>query len=392
MCTFAIVSEKKIPIKKNMIREASQNDLPQLIEIESRSFGEDKFSRRSLKYLLSRANATTLVETEKGNIRGYALILYNRSTSLSRLYSLVVDMQFRGLGLARKLLKAAEKDAINNDCVIMRLEVRMDNIPAITLYTSAGYKKFDVFDDYYHDHSDALRMEKSLVPHPRSGIAKVPYYQQTLDFTCGPAALMMGMSALSEEISFNRKLELRLWRESTTIFMTSGLGGCSPFGLALSAFQRGFNVELYVNETENFFINSVRDPQKKEVIRLVQEDQLQQLSEMPVKINHGILSTSTLQEKFTEGRIPIVLISSYRIYREKNPHWVVLTGFNDRYFFVHDSFVDHQEGKNKADSINMPILKKDFERMSRYGKAGQKAVIILSKRDENESNNNKILE
>jgi hypothetical protein len=26
----------------------------------------------------------------------------------------------------------------------------------------------------------------------------------------------------------------------------------------------------------------------------------------------------------------------------------------------------------------MPILKKDFERMSRYGKAGLKAVIMLS--------------
>jgi len=29
----------------------------------------------------------------------------------------------------------------------------------------------------------------------------------------------------------------------------------------------------------------------------------------------------------------------------------------------------------------MPILKKDFERMARYGKAGQQAVLILKHRD-----------
>jgi hypothetical protein len=28
----------------------------------------------------------------------------------------------------------------------------------------------------------------------------------------------------------------------------------------------------------------------------------------------------------------------------------------------------------------MPILKKDFERMARYGKAGQQAVLILKRR------------
>jgi hypothetical protein len=59
---------------------------------------------------------------------------------------------------------------------------------------------------------------------------------------------------------------------------------------------------------------------------------------------------------------------------------VVITGFDDRFIYVHDSFVDYEEGETAKDSINMPILKKDFERMSRYGKAGQKAVLFLKKR------------
>jgi hypothetical protein len=57
-----------------------------------------------------------------------------------------------------------------------------------------------------------------------------------------------------------------------------------------------------------------------------------------------------------------------------------VTGFDAKYIYVHDPFVDHELGKVLTDSINMPISKKDFERMARYGKAAQRAVIILKNR------------
>jgi ribosomal protein S18 acetylase RimI-like enzyme len=364
-----------------MIREAQYADLDALAEIENRSFEGDKLSRRSLGHLITKGNATTLVEEDNGKIRGYALVLYNKGTSLSRLYSLVVDSAYRGLGIGLRLLEAAEKDALDNECVVMRLEVRKDNERAIGLYRGHGYRLFDVVPDYYEDHAEALRFEKSLVPHLRPETVRVPFYKQTLDFTCGPAALMMAMKTLRPEMEIDRKMELKIWRESTSIFMTSGHGGCGPFGLALSAYKRGFDVEIYVNDTAALFIDSVRDPQKKEIIRLVQEDQMEQIDELPIKVHYGVLSIHEIQQRFSAGSIPIVLISSYRIYHEKMPHWVVVTGFDERYVYVHDSFVDFEEGMTEADSINMPILKKDFERMSRYGKAGQKAVIILSLRE-----------
>jgi hypothetical protein len=59
----------------------------------------------------------------------------------------------------------------------------------------------------------------------------------------------------------------------------------------------------------------------------------------------------------------------------------VVTGFDEKYIYVHDPYVDHESGKTATDCINMPILKKDFERMARYGKAGQQAVLILKRRD-----------
>jgi ribosomal protein S18 acetylase RimI-like enzyme len=364
-----------------VIREARYTDLDALIEIENRSFEGDRLSRRHFRHLLTKGNATTLVDEQNGGLRGYVLVLYNKGTSLARLYSLVVDASFRGFGLGLRLLEAAEQDALENECVVMRLEVRKDNETAIGLYRNHGYRVFDVAEDYYEDHTEALRMEKNLVPHLKPEVVRVPFYRQTLDFTCGSAALMMAMKALRADLEIDQKLELRIWRESTSIFMTSGHGGCGPFGLALSAYRRGFDVEVYVNDTTALFVDSVRDPRKKEIICLVQEDQLEEIAGLPIEVHYGILGIHDILQRFTAGSIPIVLISSYRIYDKKTPHWVVLTGFDDRYIYVHDSFVDEDEAQTEADSINMPILQKDFERMSRYGKAGQKAVIILSARE-----------
>ena len=360
-----------------MIRKAKFDDLNALVDIENRSFKMDRFSRRSLKYLITKANATMLVDEYKGTLRGFAVVLYNIGTSLARLYSLVVDPHYRGLGIGIKLLRVSEKDALENDCVTMRLEVRKDNIPAIELYKKKKYRQFDLVPDYYEDHMDALRFEKNLVPHLKAEIARIPYYQQTVEFSCGPAALMMAMKSLDPNLEFDRKLELRIWRESTTIFMTSGHGGCGPFGLALSAYHRGYDVEIYVNDTRALFIDSVRNLEKKEVIRLVQEDRLEEIHKLPIKLFYDVLSVNQIQTKFIEGGIPIVLISSYRIYREKNPHWVVVTGFDERYIYVHDSYVDYEEHKTETDSMNLPILKKILNVCPSMGNQAKKLFSLL---------------
>ncbi len=363
-----------------MIEQADIKALDELSRIENRSFESDQLSRRNLRYLLSKANATTLVDRENTVIRGYAMVLYNTGTSLARLYSLVVDTPFRGLGVGSALLKAAEQDTFENECVTLRLEVRKDNKTAISLYEKHGYKLFDEVPNYYQDHTSALRYEKNLAPHIEPDIVHVPYYQQTCDFTCGPSSLMMAMNTLDPDLGFDRKTELLIWKESTTIFMTSGHGGCSPYGLALSAHDRGFDVELYVNQLEALFLDSVRSPEKKEVMRIVQEDQINEIHKLKIHMEHNILSVDQIQNIFQKGHVPIVLISSYRIYHEKSPHWVVVTGFDERFIYVHDSFVDSHNAKSASDCINMPILKKDFERMSKYGKSGQKAVLIIKKR------------
>ena len=263
----------------------------------------------------------------------------------------------------------------------MRLEVRQDNPAAQHLYRKMGYQQFETWLDYYEDHEGAVRFEKLLAPHLNPDLVIVPFYEQTLDFTCGPASLMMAMKALNPDTEMSRRQEIRIWREATTVFMTSGHGGCGPYGLALAAHHRGFDVEIHVvDDEEAMFISSVRSEEKKEVIRLVQEDFLDQIQALPIPLDHNRLGVADLRTAFESGAIPLVLISSYRIYREKFPHWVVVTGFDERYIYVHDPFVDYEVGKTQTDCVSMPIPQKDFERMARYGRSGQRAVLILRNR------------
>jgi ribosomal protein S18 acetylase RimI-like enzyme len=364
-----------------MIRPATRHDLDTLVSIENKAFITDRFSRRSFHYLLTKANSMTLVYEQNKNILGYVMLLFHAGTSLARLYSLAVLPEQQGKGIGGKLLVAGEQAAQDHDCISLRLEVRCDNTPAINFYRQSGYKKIGkIVSDYYEDHMDALRFEKFLVPQLKPDLAKVPYYQQTLEFTCGPSAILMAMNALDKNVSLDRTEELRLWRESTTIFMTSGHGGCGPYGLALATWHRGFDVEVFVNEPGVMFVDSVRSADKKEVMKLVQEDFVKELSTLPVKIHYGALNVDDLEKHFYAGGIPVVLISSYRIYKEKFPHWVVVTGFDERYIYMHDSFVDENLNKSVTDVMNMPILRSEFQRMARYGKSGQKAALIIKSR------------
>jgi ribosomal protein S18 acetylase RimI-like enzyme len=365
-----------------ILRPAAPADISELVRLENVCFDSDRLTARRFQHLITRGHAACLVMAEGTLLAGYILLLFRSGISLARLYSVAVDPRCQGRGLSRRLMTAAEEEARRRECAYIRLEVRPDNTPAISLYKKLGYREFGLFPDYYEDHTAALRMEKWVSPAVHPPETRVPYFAQSSEFTCGPAALMMAMRSIDPTMALDRRLELRIWREATTVYMTSGHGGCSPQGLALAAWRRNFAVELYLNDNAPFFLNGVRNEDKKEVIRLVHEDFLTEMADTDIRVSHANLTVTDLEEMFRAGAAPLVLISSYRIYREKFPHWVVISGFDPRYVFVHDPYVDVMEEKTVTDSFNLPILKQEFERMSRYGKNQHQATLILKHRKE----------
>ena len=362
------------------IRPGAVADIARLVEIEARCFTSDRLSKRSFQHLLTRGHTIHLVAEIDGDIVGYAIVRLQRGTSLARLYSFAVDRVFRGRGVGLLLLAEAERQAVAQGCAFMRLEVRPDNDAAVARYRAVGYKEFGSYQDFYEDHSDALRMEKVLAGTIAPKLAKIPYHPQTVGFTCGPAALMMAMKALDSTMQINRTMELRLWRESTTIYMTTGHGGCGPYGLALAAWQRGFDAEIRVNETGALFVDSVRNKNKREVIRIVEKDFRDQAAAAGIPVKHRGLSVNDLIGELDRGAIPIVLISSYHLYRQKAPHWVVLTGYDDRFLYMHDPHIDPKKNRTSGDSMNVPVTHRDFDRMARYGGGRVRAVVILKRR------------
>jgi ribosomal protein S18 acetylase RimI-like enzyme len=361
------------------VRTATADDIDDLLELEETAFEIDRLSRRQLRHLLTRANAAVLLaeESELG-IVGDSVLLFSRASATARLYSIAVHPNARGRGVGRALLAAAESAAWENERAWIRAEIRKDNRASIALFESEGYRRFGEYDDYYDDHMDAWRYEKQLGDRLKPDLAKVPYYRQSLDFTCGPAALMMAMRSLAPDVEMSRRTELHLWREATTVFMTSGPGGCGPLGLALAASARGFDVEVLLSSHGAHLQETVRSPEKREVIALVQEDMESQLKDRGVPIRVGPTSLAETERRFQEGQIPLILISSWQIYQERTPHWVVVTGFDEHFVYVHDPFVDEEEGEVVSDSIHLPIGRSLFNRMTRYGRRGLQAAVYVS--------------
>lgn len=354
------------------VRRATPDDLPGLLGLELQ-FSEERMSRRSLRRLLRSLSAELWVAEQDGRILGDAVVLFRRGLKSARLYSLVVDSAARGRGIGGALLAAVEAAARRRGCVGLRLEVREDNRAAQALYRRDGFEEVARLEGYYADGCAALRMRKRLV----SGtplLIDVPFYRQTLDFTCGPAALMMALRTLGFSEPLDRALEVALWREATTVFMLSGHGGCSAFGLAVAALQRGFGVRV-VSDGGVPFLDSVRIPDKKEVIRLVHEGFLGQIAELGGIVEVGTVDVDGVGRALAEGGVPLLLISGYRFYGEKVPHWVVVTGFDDEHLYLNDPYV--VPGSPFADGVDLPLPISSFAAVARFGKARHRSMLVV---------------
>lgn len=360
-----------------LIRSANRADLDALCALEQLCFSSDRISRRSFLHFIKAEHSQLLVCEVQERVLGYVLLLFRSGTNLARIYSIAIAPENRGQGLSRRLMQAAEETALEQGASFIRLEVSNQNITAARLYQRLGYHKLCDLPDYYEDGSSGERLEKRLHTTKPPGRSS-GYYPQTTPFTCGPASLMMAMAALRSDFRPTRSEELHLWREATTIYMTSGHGGCSPVGLACSALRRGFNVELYLSSGETPFIDSVRNAKKQEVIELVHQEFLAELAGLGVSPIIGVLSGAELANKLSAGQLAICLISTWRLNRNKAPHWVLATGADKRFIYFSDPDREEEFWNSDADFVDVPIAQTQYESLARYGKSRFSATLIVS--------------
>ena len=207
--------------------------------------------------------------------------------------------------------------------------------------------------------------------------ADVPHYRQTLTFTCGPASLLMVMRGFDPESSFDRLSELRLWKEATSIFSGSAHGGCGALGLALAAHRRGYEAEVFVNHRGVLLVDRARQAEKREVMRILQDSDLAAAAEAGIPVTYKALNVGGIEEKLRQGYLPIVLVSTAYVHGDRDPHWVVVTGFDGASIYINDPWVSLDQGKTAADMTNKAIPRREFDRMARYGKVKEKAAVCV---------------
>ena len=260
----------------------------------------------------------------------------------------------------------------------MRLEVAVNNKAAIALYESLGYRVFGQYSDYYDDHSDALRMQKNIRgAQTQLLLTPTPWYQQTTEFTCGPAALLMAMARVNPTQQQSQQLELDLWREATTIFMTSGHGGCHPMGLALAADKRGYNVSVMVNTHNALFIDGVRSESKKAILHTVHNQFTDQIAEQNINVTYQDVELDNIELWLNQGKAILLLISTYRFDGKKSPHWVCVTHLDEHCLYVHDPFCETQK-QLAIDCQHVPVSRVDFSKMAAFGASRLKTALAIS--------------
>jgi ribosomal protein S18 acetylase RimI-like enzyme len=367
------------PIAEIRVRKAERADLDALTDLEQRVFATDRLSRRSLRRFLNSPTAEVIVAEDAGRLAGTAIVLFRPRSFIARLYSLAVAPQMGGRGAGPMLLAAAEAAAFARDCRAIRLEVHVTNHAAIARYRKSGYREVGRIRRYYEDGGDALRFEKRLVPNLPALAAAPPYFHQSTEFTCGPACIIMALAWADRNFKPEPAFEFQLWREATTIFMTSGPGGCEPYGMAVALKRHGLEPQLYVSHPGPYFLETAQSADKRRVMRLTQLAFQREAKALAIPTHLTPVSESVLMRAFAAGSVVIVLVSGYHMVDRGRPHWIFAFGRDGRHVLMHDpaAIRDDQGMAAAAETYAMPWPA--FERVTRLSRERLSAAIVIRK-------------
>ncbi|MCX6438613.1 MAG: ribosomal protein S18-alanine N-acetyltransferase [Actinobacteria bacterium] len=143
-------------------RDANSFDIPVLVSLDKELFPYSPWSAGQYREEISAPTRLfVLALDDASSVIGYAGVFAPGGAEADVLTVGVVP-QHRGQGIARELMAGITKWAIAQGSIAMMLEVKTDNVEAISLYESLGYSKLNVRKDYFGSGLDALVMRKEL--------------------------------------------------------------------------------------------------------------------------------------------------------------------------------------------------------------------------------------
>ena len=147
-------------MKKLIIRDMGEDDLPAILDIEEISFSIP-WSKQDFLNEMYRKNALSKIAVFEGSIIGYICLDYRPQQC--HILNLAVHPDFRRQGVASVLIEEAMMELKKRGCVFMYLKVRVSNTGAQRFYELFGFKAEGIRKKYYdYPDEDALMMMKRL--------------------------------------------------------------------------------------------------------------------------------------------------------------------------------------------------------------------------------------
>lgn len=145
------------------IEKASIEHLDRLCEIEIKCFETEAFTKQQIAYLLTDSNSVILVSKVKGEIVGFVIgkTYMDKKPATGQILTIDVSPKHRRKGIGQRLLQEIEKTFKDKGIKMCCLEVRENNIVALSLYQKFGYKTVGRLENYYGD-AHGIRLRKVL--------------------------------------------------------------------------------------------------------------------------------------------------------------------------------------------------------------------------------------
>ncbi|GIU81479.1 MAG: ribosomal-protein-alanine N-acetyltransferase [Acidobacteria bacterium] len=151
------------PPTEYKIKVATLDRIDEIYKVHQKCFKrEERYSKSIFNHLLSSPTAIGYcVFTSDDKIVGSIFVTLEEN-GVGHISTIGILPEHRRRGLAQRLLSHVEEMLKEKGLTIIRLEVRVSNIPAQNLYRKLGFAIVQRLAGYYSDGEDGFLMVKSL--------------------------------------------------------------------------------------------------------------------------------------------------------------------------------------------------------------------------------------
>ena len=148
------------------INFAKTEHIDLIADFELENFKAEAYSIETIKNMMKdnyilKNNDNIFEISDEDDLIGY--IIFHISSDFTDIYKIFIREKDRKSGLATKLVEYVESLSKRYASKKLMVEVRSQNIPAISFYERFGLKRISVRENYYHNPTDnAIIMEKVL--------------------------------------------------------------------------------------------------------------------------------------------------------------------------------------------------------------------------------------